>query len=177
LLVFGRRSGMAMKGEIAQLEPPSLIKDSLKPAEEKLTQLLKQRGREKIDPIGKRMQGVMMEYGSVFRNEEGLKRGIEEIRSLRDRYRNIEVMNKGKGFNFELMEAMELGHQLFLSEVVLLSALHRKESRGAHFREDFPQRADGDYLKHTLIFQTPKGPEVRYKPVKITRFQPEARVY
>jgi succinate dehydrogenase / fumarate reductase flavoprotein subunit len=119
----------------------------------------------------------MMEYGSVFRNEEGLKRGIEEIRSLRDRYRNIEVMNKGKGFNFELMEAMELGHQLFLSEVILLSALHRKESRGAHFREDFPQRADGDYLKHTLVFQTPKGPEVRYNPVKITRFQPEARVY
>jgi succinate dehydrogenase / fumarate reductase flavoprotein subunit len=86
-------------------------------------------------------------------------------------------MNEGKAFNFELMEAMELGHQLFLSEVILLSGLHRKESRGAHFREDFPQRADGDYLKHTLIFQTPKGPEVRYKPVKITRFQPEARVY
>jgi succinate dehydrogenase / fumarate reductase flavoprotein subunit len=118
-----------------------------------------------------------VEYGSVFRNEEGLKRGIEEIRSLRDRYRNIEVMNKGKGFNFELMEATELGHQLFLSEVILLSALHRKESRGAHFREDFPQRADGDYLKHTLVFHTPKGPEVRYKPVKITQFQPEARVY
>ncbi len=177
LLVFGRRSGMAMKEEIAQLDPPSLKKDSLKPPEEKLTQLLKQRGREKIDPIGKRMQEVMMEYGSVFRNEEGLKRGIEEIRSLRDRYRNIEVMNKGKGFNFELMEATELGHQLFLSEVILLSALHRKESRGAHFREDFPQRADGDYLKHTLVFHTPKGPEVRYKPVKITQFQPEVRVY
>jgi succinate dehydrogenase / fumarate reductase flavoprotein subunit len=177
LLVFGRRSGMAMKEEIAQLEPPSLKMDSLKPPEEKLTQLLKQRGREKIDPIGKRMQEVMMEYGSVFRNEEGLKRGIEEIRSLRDRYRNIEVMNKGKGFNFELMEAIELGHQLFLSEVILVSALHRKESRGAHFREDFPQRADGDYLKHSLVFQTPKGPEVRYKPVKITRFQPEVRVY
>jgi succinate dehydrogenase / fumarate reductase flavoprotein subunit len=86
-------------------------------------------------------------------------------------------MNKGKDFNFELMEMMELGHQLFLSEVILLSALHRKESRGAHFREDFPKRADADYLKHSLVFQTPKGPEVRYKPVKITQFQPEARVY
>ena len=166
-----------MKEEIAQPEPISLNKDSLKPAEEKLTQLLKQRGGEKIGPIGKRMQGVMMEYGSVFRNEEGLRKGIEEIRSLRDRYQNIELLNKGKAFNYELMEATELGHQLFLSEVILLSALHRKESRGAHFREDFHQRADGDYLKHTLIFQTPKGPEVRYKPVKITRFQPEARIY
>jgi succinate dehydrogenase / fumarate reductase flavoprotein subunit len=168
---------MAMKEEISQLNPPSLGMDSLKPAEEKLTQLLGQRGRERIDPIRKGMQAAMMEYGSVFRNEEGLKKGIEKIQSLRDRHGNIEVVNKGKAFNFELMEAVELGHQLFLSEVILLSALHRKESRGAHFREDFPQRADGDYLKHTLVFQTPKGPEVRYKPVKITRFQPEARIY
>jgi succinate dehydrogenase / fumarate reductase flavoprotein subunit len=168
---------MAMKEEISQLQPPSLRTGSLKPAEEKLIQLLKQKGREKIGPIRRGMQEVMMEYGSVFRNEEGLKRGIEKIRSLRDRHQSIEVVNKGKTFNFELMEAIELGHQLFLSEVILTSALHRKESRGAHFREDFPQRADGDYLKHTLIFQTPKGPEVRYKPVKITRFQPEARIY
>jgi succinate dehydrogenase / fumarate reductase flavoprotein subunit len=168
---------MAMKEEMSQLKPPSLGIDSLKPAEEKLNQLLKQKGREKIDPIRKGMQAAMMEYGSVFRSEEGLKRGIEKIRSLRDRYRNIEVVNKGKAFNFELMEAIELGHQLSISEVILVSALHRKESRGAHFREDFPKRVDADYLKHTLVFQTPKGPEVRYKPVKITRFQPEARIY
>jgi succinate dehydrogenase / fumarate reductase flavoprotein subunit len=151
--------------------------DPLRPAEEKLNQLLGQKGREKIDPIRKGMQEVMMEYGSVFRNEEGLKKGIEEIRSLRGRHRNIELLNKGKAFNYELMEAIELGHQLFLSEVILFSALHRKESRGAHFREDFPKRADAEYLKHTLVFQTPKGPEVRYKPVKVTRFQPEARIY
>jgi succinate dehydrogenase / fumarate reductase flavoprotein subunit len=123
------------------------------------------------------MQEVMMEYGSVFRNEEGLKKGMDEIRSLRDRHKDIEVANKGKQFNYELTEAIELGHQLNIAEVVLLGALHRRESRGAHFREDFPAREDGEYLKHTLIFQTPKGPEVRYKPVKITRFQPEARVY
>jgi succinate dehydrogenase / fumarate reductase flavoprotein subunit len=177
LLVFGRRSGMTMKDEIAHRDLPSPKMDPLKPAEEKLNQLLRQKGREKIDLIRKGMQEVMIEYGSVFRNEEGLKRGIEKIRSLRDRHRNIEVVNKGKAFNFELMEAIELGHQLCLSEVILVSALHRKESRGAHFREDFPKRADADYLKHTLVFQTPKGPEVRYKPVKITRFQPEARIY
>ena len=119
----------------------------------------------------------MMEKGSVFRNEEGLKKGIEEIRSLKERYNNIGVVDKRKAFNFELMEAMELGHQLALAEVILFSALHRRESRGAHFREDFPNRADRYFLKHTLVFQTPKGPEVKYKPVKITRFQPEARVY
>jgi succinate dehydrogenase / fumarate reductase, flavoprotein subunit len=177
LLVFGRRSGMAMNGEVAHLEMPSLKKDSIEPVEERLAQFLKQKGQEKIDPIRKKMQEVMMEFGSVFRDEEGLKRGIEEIGSLKARYRNIEVVNKGKAFNFELTEAIELGHQLFIAEAILVSALHRQESRGAHFREDFPERADQSFLKHTLIFQTLKGPEVRYKPVKITRFQPEERIY
>ena len=177
LLVFGRRSGLAMKNEIKQYEPPSISADPLKAVEEKITRLLNHKGKEKIDPIRQKMQSVMMDYGSVFRNEEGLKKGIEEIRILKERYEDMEVVDKGKHFNFELMEAIELGHQLELSEVVLFSALHRRESRGAHFREDFPMRADRYYLKHTLIYQTAKGPGVRYKPVKITRFQPEARVY
>jgi succinate dehydrogenase / fumarate reductase flavoprotein subunit len=74
------------------------------------------------------------------------------------------------------MEAIELSHQLDLSEVILLSALHRRESRGAHFRTDFPGRDDQNFLKHTVVFQTAKGLEVRYKPVKITR-SAQARVY
>jgi succinate dehydrogenase / fumarate reductase flavoprotein subunit len=86
-------------------------------------------------------------------------------------------MDKGRHFNYELMEAIELGHQLDLSEVILLSALNRKESRGAHFREDFSLRDDQSYLKHTLVFKTNIGAEVRYKPIKITKFQPETRVY
>jgi succinate dehydrogenase / fumarate reductase flavoprotein subunit len=177
LLVFGRRSGMAMKEAISQYGHHRLSEKRMETIEERIRRLSEHKGRERIDPLRKRMQAVMMEYGSSFRNEEGLKRGIEEIRILKDRYQDVEIMNKGKAFNYELTEAIELGHQLEISEIILLSALHRRESRGAHFREDFPQRADGDYLKHTLIFQTPKGPEVRYKPVKITKFQPEARVY
>ena len=177
LLVFGRRSGLTMKEEVKRVEHSSIRDDSLKAVEEKIHRLLSHKGHEKMDPIRKRMQAVMVEYGSVFRNEEGLKKGIEEIQSLRDRYQDIEIVNRGKTFNYELMEAIELGHQLDLSEVILFSALRRKESRGAHFREDFPTRADQYYLKHTLVFQAPRGPEVRYKPVKITRFQPEARVY
>jgi succinate dehydrogenase / fumarate reductase flavoprotein subunit len=177
LLVFGRRSGLTMKEEVKRVEHSSIRDDSLKAVEEKIHRLLSHKGHEKMDPIRKRMQAVMVEYGSVFRNEEGLKKGIEEIQSLRDRYQDIEIVNRGKTFNYELMEAIELGHQLDLSEVILFSALRRKESRGAHFREDFPTRADQYYLKHTLVFQTPEGPEVRYKPVKITQFQPEARVY
>jgi len=119
----------------------------------------------------------MMNYCSVFRNEGGLKKGLEETRSLKERYRDINIENKGTSYNYELMEAVELGHQLELAEVILLSALNRKESRGAHFRNDFPERDDTNYLKHTLVFRTPGEPDVRYKPVKITRFKPQPRKY
>jgi succinate dehydrogenase/fumarate reductase flavoprotein subunit len=166
-----------MKQTISKVDHRTLPNESLRIVEEKIKNLFNAKGKEKIDEIRQRMQSLMMEKGSVFRNEEGLKKGIEEIQSLKERYNNIGVVDKRKAFNFELMEAMELGHQLALAEVILFSALHRRESRGAHFREDFPNRADRYFLKHTLVFQTPKGPEVKYKPVKITRFQPEARVY
>jgi len=177
LLVFGRRSGLAMMEEVKKVEPPPISDAPLKAMQEQIVKLLNREGGEKVDPLRRKMQSTMMNYGSVFRNEEGLKKGIEEIRSLKERYQEIGLLNKGKTFNYELMEAIELGHQLNLSEVILISALHRRESRGAHYREDFPARADRYFLKHTLVFQTLKGPEVRYKPVKITRFQPEARVY
>jgi succinate dehydrogenase / fumarate reductase flavoprotein subunit len=177
LLVFGRRSGLAMKERIKEIEHSTLLTDPSKSSEERIVRLLNHPVQEKIDPLRSKMRSVMMDYGSVFRNEDGLRKGIEEIQNLRGRYREIGVVNKGKTFNYELMEVIELGHQLGLSEVILYSALHRRESRGAHYREDFPSRADRYFLKHTLVFQTPKGPEVRYKSVKITRFQPEARVY
>jgi succinate dehydrogenase / fumarate reductase flavoprotein subunit len=177
LLVFGRRSGLAMKDRIKDMDHSSLSKGALKSSEEKIGRLLSHPGREKIDPLRKEMRSVMMDCGSVFRNEEGLKKGIEEIQNLKERYKEVGVANQGKTFNYELMEAFELGHQLDLSEVILFSALQRRESRGAHYREDFPSRADRYFLKHTLVFQTPKGSEARYKPVKITRFHPEARVY
>jgi succinate dehydrogenase / fumarate reductase flavoprotein subunit len=166
-----------MKQAISKMEHGNLSNDSLRIVEEKIKKLFNAKGKEKVNAIRQRMQSLMMEKGAVFRNEEGLKSGIEEIRSLKERYKNIGVVEKRKAFNFELMEAIELDHQLTLSEVILFSGLHRRESRGAHYREDFPVRADRYFLKHTLVFQTPKGPEVRYKPVKVTRFQPEARVY
>jgi succinate dehydrogenase / fumarate reductase flavoprotein subunit len=177
LLVFGRRSGLAMEENISQIKHSSVSTDPVKRVKERITKLLDVQGGMKIGQLRREMQSLMMGYGSVFRNEDGLKKGIEGIQSLKENYAAVEILNKGKVFNYELMEVIELGHQLDVAEVILLSALHRRESRGAHFREDFPMRDDQSYLKHTLVFQTPDGPEVRYKPVKITRFQPEARVY
>ncbi len=177
LLVFGRRGGIAMKGEISQVGRGQLKDNPLQSVEDRIAGLLNGKGKEKTDRLRQGMQSLMMECGSVFRDEMGLKKGIEEIRSLKEDYKTIEIIDRGKGFNYELMEAIELGHQLDLSEVILLSALHRQESRGAHFRMDFPKRDDQNFLNHTFVFQTSKGLEVRYKPVRITRFQPEARVY
>ncbi len=177
LLVFGRRSGQAMKQDLLHYEFSPLSEKHLKPTARAIEELLTCAGREKSDIIRQSMQSIMMDYGSVFRDAEGLKKGIEEIRNLKERYRKIKVSNSLKAFNYELMETIELGHQLDLAEVILLSALERKESRGAHWRKDFPHRADQDYLKHTLVLQTSKGLEVKYKPVKITQFHPEARVY
>ncbi len=177
LLVFGRRSGMAMKEDISKYTHHLLSFDPLKIQEEKITGLLNREGTEKSGEIRRRMHSLMMEHCSSFRNEDGLKKGLEEIRSLKERYKDIRIKNKGKSFNYELMEAIELGHQLDISEVIFVSAIDRKESRGAHFREDFPARDDKNYLKHTLAFQTANGPDVNHKPVKITRFQPEARRY
>ena len=123
------------------------------------------------------MQAIMMNHGSVFRTEESLKQGIDAIRALQERFSRVAVTNKGRFFNYNLMETIELGHQLDLCEVILASALSRRESRGAHFREDFPERDDRNYLRHTLVFHTPEGPRIDYKPVKITRFQPQVRAY
>jgi succinate dehydrogenase / fumarate reductase flavoprotein subunit len=176
-LVFGRRCGLAMKEDISKIEHHTLSDEPLKNAREMITGLLNHKGSEKIDSIRRNMQSVMMDYCSVFRDEEGLKKGLESIRSLKVRFSDVGIVDKGKNFNYELMEAIELGHQLDLAELILLSALYRKESRGAHFREDFPKREDENYLKHTLVFPTREGPEVRYKPMAIMRFQPEARVY
>ncbi len=174
VLVFGRRSGKAMMDDISKYEHQSISSDPVRTVKEEIKGLLNRKGSEKISEIRKTMQSLMMDKCSVFRNEEDLKKALDEIRSLKERCRDIEIGNKGKSFNYELMEAIELGHELVLAEVILFSALHRKESRGAHFREDFPERDDKDYLKHTLVF---KGQELRYKPVKITKFQPRARIY
>jgi succinate dehydrogenase / fumarate reductase flavoprotein subunit len=107
-----------------------------------------------------------------------MERALAKIRELQDRYRSVVVMDKGKRFNTDLMEAWELGNLLDLAEVTTLSAVSREESRGAHMREDFSTRDDVSWLRHTLAYRGPDGEiELKYKPVTITKFQPKERVY
>jgi succinate dehydrogenase / fumarate reductase flavoprotein subunit len=134
-------------------------------------------GKERIGDIMAQMQEVMMDRVSVFREKSGLSEALEKIRGLKQRYTQISLQDKGSCFNRELLDAVELGHMLDLAEVMALGALYRKESRGAHFREDFPDRNDERFLVHTLVRHTDDGPQIFEKPVTITRFQPKERKY
>jgi len=124
-----------------------------------------------------RMQEVMMDKASVFRLEKGLTEALDKIRELQKSYLNISLQDKGSCFNRDLLDALELGHMLDLAEVIAMGALHREESRGAHCREDFPDRNDVKFLAHTLVRHTDDVPQIFEKAVTITRFQPKERKY
>ena len=118
-----------------------------------------------------------MDKASVFRDESSLKAMLEELAKLKERYHRISLRYKGARYNSDLMEAVELGYLLDLSETLVVSALARTESRGAHSRTDHPKRDDATWLKHTMAFRTEDGIELRYKPVTIARFEPKERKY
>jgi len=124
------------------------------------------------------LQQTMMDNVSVFRTEETLNTALEDLKKIRERAKHVVIRDKSKRFNTELMDAVELGFLVDLAEVITRSALNRTESRGAHSREDYPKRDDENWLKHTLIYREGEG-EYRfdYKPVTITRFQPQERKY
>ena len=119
-----------------------------------------------------------MERGAgVFRTEESLKEAVEEVRGLKDRYRDLAITDRDRAFNTELVAALELGNMLDVAETVVASGLERRESRGSHTRRDAPDRDDERYLKHTLASSTPDGPKIEYRDVTITRWPPAERKY
>ena len=122
--------------------------------------------------------GVTMDKNiSVFRTEEGMQEALDVIGELKGQYRQVAVQDKGKVYNWNLMSVLELGYMLDMAETIAVSALARKESRGAHSRVDLPERDDKDWLKHTLAYNSPEGPLIDYAPVTITRWPPERRAY
>jgi succinate dehydrogenase / fumarate reductase flavoprotein subunit len=177
LVVFGRRAGRDMARYIRESELAPLPPGAEDASRGLVDRLLHGKGDERLSDIRTEMQAAMMDYVGVFRVESQIRQAIEEVRALRERYRHVALQDKGRQFNTELLEALELGYLLELAEVTAVSALARQESRGAHSREDYPQRDDANWLKHTLAYQTENGVELRYKPVTITRFQPKPRTY
>jgi succinate dehydrogenase / fumarate reductase flavoprotein subunit len=156
---------------------PPVPRDAGNTFSREIKRLLESTGEEQSSRIRAQLQGVMTEKCSVFRDRQGLEQALTEILQLKRRYKHISLENKEKAVNYELEETFELGNMIKTAEVIVGSALQREESRGAHFRRDFPERNDASWLRHTLVSQTPKGLQFTYKPVTITRFRPEARRY
>jgi succinate dehydrogenase / fumarate reductase flavoprotein subunit len=168
LIVYGRRSGRAMAEYAAGRSFASLPSHPETPIKNQITSLLSRPRKEPWVRIRDEMQQVMMDDCSVFRTSEGLDRARKTIADLQVRYRDLGVQDKGSVFNTSLLEVIELGCLLDLAEATVLSAQARTESRGAHFREDFPTRNDEEFSKHTLITRKGEGDyQIDYKPVDI----------
>jgi succinate dehydrogenase / fumarate reductase flavoprotein subunit len=134
-------------------------------------------GTENVAAIRKELQLEMDRNAQVFRTEESLKHVQTVIEGLRKRYLKVGIHDRGQRFNTDLLEAIELGFLLDLAEVVVVSARNRKESRGGHMRDDFPDRNDEKYMKHTMAYKKGAKIEIDWKPVVITNYPPMERKY
>ncbi len=178
IVVFGKVAGKEAAEYAKHADLASLPADATDLTRDQLERLRHGTGGERVADIVAEMKAVMTEHVSVFRTEEGLTEALEKIRELKERYRRVSITDKSARYNLELMEAWEAGNMLDLAEAVTLSALNRRESRGAHWREDYPKRDDENWLKHTLIWIDEEGKHrFAYKPVVITKWQPKERVY
>jgi succinate dehydrogenase / fumarate reductase flavoprotein subunit len=178
ILVFGRRVGQHVLSYIregAATPAPAHNPDSDVRVE--IGQLLTSSGTESVASIRMALQELMTDKVSVFRTATDLATAVESIHALEDRYRHVKIDDRGKQFNTALLEVLELGYLLDLAEATAVCALHRTESRGAHYREDFPRRDDANWLHHTLCYRKEGTLEFRHKPVVITRFPPQERKY
>ncbi len=176
--VFGRRAGIAAAeyasgtSHIELPESPESIVVSL------VDTLMNSTGGERVSTIRTELQASMDLNAQVYRTEESLKQAEEDIAALKLRYANVSIGDKGKRFNSDLLEAIELGFLLDLAEVMVVGAKARNESRGAHFREDYPTRDDVNFMRHTMAYRTDDGGiRLDYKPVVQTRYQPMERKY
>jgi succinate dehydrogenase / fumarate reductase, flavoprotein subunit len=175
--VFGKRAGLDMSRFVRESPLLPLPTEPDAGARTFISGLLNTEGDEIVGAIRADLQEHMMDKAGIFRTEESLSLMVEELDKLKARYKRIALRYKGKAYNAELTEAIELGYLLDIAEALVVSARARTESRGAHSREDYPKRDDGNWLKHTMAFKGDKGITLKYKPVKITRFEPKERKY
>ena len=180
--VFGRRAGIAAAEYAASHDFAPIPEDPEALTISLVEGLRSANGTERVAAIRRDLQQTMDLNAQVYRTEATLKQALSDIYDLRRRYRNISIQDKGARYNPDLLEAIELGFLLDLAEVTVVGALERKESRGGHAREDYPNRDDVNFLRHTMAYRgADSGGEhsvrLDYKPVNITRYQPMERKY
>ncbi len=177
-LVFGRVAGEVAAEYAAKAELRHVSGDEVRREESRLfDELLGKSGNENPFQIKKELNETMDKNLWIFREENGLKEAVKKIRELKSRYADVEIRDTRRGFNTDLIATIEIGYMLDLAEVVATAALLRTESRGAHYRLDYPKRDDVNWLKHSLAYYTPDGPRFDYIPVTITKWQPTERKY
>ena len=177
-LVFGRRSG-EHAAELAKSKAHKDLDDSAADGEKARVQRLMENPKsdDMFGQIRVDMGTAMNDHLAVYRNQAGMESTLDTIRQLRERYQSVYVPDKGKTWNTNLVFTLELGFMLDCAEAITLSAIERKESRGAHTREDFPERDDENWLRHILVKQTEDGPALDYQSVVITQWEPQVRSY
>ncbi|MDH6423727.1 succinate dehydrogenase flavoprotein subunit [Aurantimicrobium minutum] len=183
--VFGKRAGRYAVEYAKTAKFVPLPKDPAGPVREMIESIRNASGTQRVPALRKELQEEMDKNAQVFRTEDSLKSVTKTIEKLREEYKNISIHDKGKRYNTDLLEAVELGFLLDLAEVVVYSARNRKESRGGHMRDDFPNRDDKKFMKHTMAYLSgdaksdDAGDHIKldWKPVVITNYQPMERKY
>jgi succinate dehydrogenase / fumarate reductase, flavoprotein subunit len=176
--VFGKRAGLSAAAFADTHNHVDLPDDPAGAVEDLVERLLSGTGEERVADIRKDLQNTMDLNAAVYRTEASLKQAEDDLLVLRERYSRVSIMDKGKRYNSDLLEAVELGFLLDLAQALVVGARARTESRGGHSREDYTSRDDVNFMRHTMAYRRPSGEiELDYKPVTVTRYQPMERKY
>ena len=180
--VFGRRAGIAAAEYVATVHDHVDLPESPATLVESMVEGLRSStGSERVADLRIALQNTMDANAAVYRTEDTLKQALHDVQQLKERYGNVAVQDKGKRFNTDLLEAVELGFLLELAEILVVGAIARKESRGGHAREDYPTRDDTNFMRHTMAYKQGESlaADIRldYKPVTFTRYKPMERKY
>jgi succinate dehydrogenase / fumarate reductase, flavoprotein subunit len=177
-VVYGKRTGAAIAQYVQNRKLPEINEAPyIIEAQNQIQALLDQTGEYRINQIRQSYQDCMTEHCGVFRSEAVMQEGLTQLKQIQQQYNQIVLDDKNKLWNTEIIEALELRSVMIVGEVILTAALNRKESRGSHAREDYPDRDDANFLKHTFAYYSPAGIDITYRPVTITLFQPQERKY
>jgi succinate dehydrogenase / fumarate reductase, flavoprotein subunit len=177
-VVYGKRAGATIARYVSDRKLPTINEQRyIHEAKQEIQALIDQPGNLRINQVRQGFQDAMTEYCGVFRTAELMEQGLQKIQEYQQQYSQIYLDDKGKDWNTELIEALELRSLMLVGQVIMNSAFNRKESRGAHFREDYSQRDDGNFLQHTFAYYSRAGIDIQYVPVNVGMFPPLERKY